>query len=181
MSREVLMQYDDYTGTSGLVPVKRIVPPIRSLYICGSLRNPKIVKFASKISSLGIEAFADWYQPGPNADDYWRKYSRARGWTYRQALDSYGADQIFDFDKFHLERCDGTVMLAPAGKSAHTELGYTVGMRKPAYIVFEKEPKRWEVMVKFATQIFFSQEEFIQFLKENPSGYSRRNDSHDQV
>lgn len=150
-----------------------IVPSrITSLYVGGSLRNPKIPEFAKKISDLGIDAFADWFQPGPEADDRWRDYAHARGWTYQQALESPGAYQIFDFDKAHLDRCDGMVLLYPAGKSAHTELGYTIGRGKPGYIVFDEVPERWEVMVKFATKIFFSQEEFFQFLKENQNGNS---------
>jgi hypothetical protein len=141
---------------------------INSIYIIGALRNSGIPEFANGIQkATGIEAFCDWYQPGPDADDFWRDYSKARGRTYKEALESFGADQIFDFDKFHLDRCDAAVMLLPAGKSAHLELGYTLGKGKPGFIVFNEEPERFEVMVKFATKIFFSQEEFFEYLKFN--------------
>lgn len=139
---------------------------IDSIYIIGSLRNPKIPEVANKIQSAGVEAFADWYQPGPEADDYWKKYSQGRGWTYEQSLKSHGADQIFDFDRSHLDRTDAAVLIAPAGKSAHLELGYTIGRGKPGFILFDGEPERWDVMVKFATQIFFSIESLLAELKE---------------
>lgn len=159
------IKFFEYPGISDLVMRQRI-GEMTSIYVGGSLRNPLIPMFANRIEELGLEAFADWKQPGPEADDHWREYARMRGWNYRQALDSYGASQIFDFDKLHLDRTDGMVLLMPAGKSAHLELGYTVGRGKPGFIVFEEEPERWDVMVKFATKIFFSQDEFINYLKE---------------
>lgn len=139
---------------------------MKSLYVIGSLRNPNIVAFANKIEQVGTEAFIDWKSPGPDADDHWRDYSKERGWTYSQALESRAAKQVFQFDKNNLDRCDGAVLLMPAGKSAHLELGYTIGRGKPGFLVFDEEPERWDVMVLFATSIFFSQEKFFQYLKE---------------
>lgn len=143
-------------------------PKIKSLYIIGALKNKNIPQFANEIEALGFEAFADWFSPGSEADSKWREYSIARGLNYKQALQSYGAKHIFEFDKFHLDRCDAAVLLAPAGKSAHTELGYTIGKGKPGFIVFDEDlPDRFDVMVQFATRIFFSKQEFFQYLKEN--------------
>lgn len=142
---------------------------IDSIYVIGSLRNPRITEIANKIQQLDIEAFADWHQPGPEADDFWKKYSQDRGWTYEQALKSHGADQIFEFDKHHLDRTDAAVLIAPAGKSAHCELGYTIGRSKPGFYLFpDGEPQldRWDVMVKFATKIFFSVDDLLAELQE---------------
>jgi len=139
---------------------------IRSLYLIGSLRNPLIPTFANQIVEAGFEVFADWHNPGPDADDFHRDYAKARGWSYRQFLEGYAAKSIFEFDKFHMDRCDAAVLLMPAGKSGHLELGYTIGRGKPGYLVFEEEPERYEIMVQFATQIFFSRQEFLNFLKE---------------
>jgi nucleoside 2-deoxyribosyltransferase len=139
---------------------------IKSLYIIGSLRNPEIPKFANEIQELGIEGFADWFSPGPTADDCWKEYSKARELTYGQALQSYAATHVFEFDHSHLKRCDGAVLLMPAGKSAFLELGYTIGKGKPGWIVYEEEPEdRWDVMFQFATGIFFSRQEFLEHLK----------------
>jgi hypothetical protein len=138
---------------------------IKSMYVIGSLRNTAIPTFANEIQALGIEAFADWFACGPDADDFWRDYSKIRGLNYGQALESYSAKHIFEFDKLHLDRCDAAVMLMPAGKSGHLELGYTIGRGKPGFIVFDEEPERYDVMVQFATKIFFSREEFFEYLK----------------
>ena len=139
--------------------------PVKSIYVIGSLRNPEIPAFANQIQALGIEAFADWYAPGPNADDCWRDYSKERGLSYKEALASHAATHIFKFDKHHIDRCEAAVMLMPAGKSGHLELGYVIGKGKPGYIVFDKEPERYDVMVQFATAIFFSKEEFLEVIK----------------
>ena len=140
---------------------------MKSIYIIGSLRNKNIPAFANKIQALGIEAFADWFGAGKIADDAWRDYSKARGRDYRQALASYAAKNVYEFDLFHLNRCDAAVLLMSGGKSAHLELGYTLGKGKPGFIVFEEEPKRYDVMTQFATATFFSQKEFLKYLKAN--------------
>jgi len=157
---------------TGILPIcdcgkKKTQSKIHSIYIIGALRNPKVPEFANEIQALGIEAFADWFSPGPDADDFWRDYSKARGLTYKQALQSYAAKHVFEFDKFHLDRCDAAVLLMPGGKSAHLELGYTIGRGKPGFIVFEEVPERYDVMVQFATSIFFSRNEFFEYLKSN--------------
>jgi len=140
---------------------------IKSLYVIGSLRNAAIPEFANQIQELGIEGFADWFAPGRHADDEWKKYSKQRGLTYGQALKSYAAKHIFEFDKFHLERCDGAVLLMPGGKSACLELGWSLRSGKPGWIVYEEEPDvRWDVMFQFATEIFFSRKEFLEHLKQ---------------
>lgn len=145
---------------------RRVNKEPKSFYLIGSLRNPLIPAFANQIAEAGYEVFADWFSPGPDADDYHRDYAKARGWSYKQFLEGPAAKNIFEFDKFHMDRCDAAVMLMPAGKSGHTELGYTIGRGKPGYLVFEEEPERYEIMVQFATQIFFSRQEFLTFLKE---------------
>lgn len=160
-------EFDEYFKYAKLGGTK-----ISSIYIIGSLRNPKIPEVTNAIQGIGIEAFADWYQSGPESDDYWKKYSESRGWSYEKALQSAGADQIFQFDKTHLDRTDAAVLVAPAGKSAHCELGYTIGRGKPGYYLFPDgapELDRWDVMVKFATKIFFSVEDLLQELQIHKS------------
>jgi nucleoside 2-deoxyribosyltransferase len=139
---------------------------INSIYIIGSLRNPEVPKFANELQAQGFEAFADWFSPGPQADDYWRDYATARGLSYGQALQSYAARHVFEFDKSHLDRCDAAVLLMPGGKSAHLELGYTIGKGKPGYILFDSEPERYDVMVQFATGVFFSKEDLFNELNK---------------
>lgn len=137
---------------------------IKSIYIIGSLRNEKVVQFANELEQQGFEAFCDWKSPGPDADDFLRDYSKARGRNYKQTLQSYAAKHIFEFDLSHLNRCDAAVMLMPAGKSGHLELGYVIGREKPGYILFDAEPERVDVMHLFATDIFFKKEELFAAL-----------------
>jgi nucleoside 2-deoxyribosyltransferase len=140
---------------------------IKTVYIAGSLKNSQIPELANQLQERGFDPFCDWISPGPMADDCWKEYSKARGWTYKQAIESHIAKNIFEFDKFHLDRCDALVLLAPAGKSAHLELGYTVGRGKPGFILFDgdPDPQRYEVMVQFATGIFFNREDLFATLK----------------
>lgn len=138
---------------------------MKSIYIIGALRNPKVVEFANELEKLGLEAFADWISPGPDADDYLRDYSRARGRNYKQTLQSYAAKHIFEFDLHHINRCDAAIMLMPCGKSGHLELGYVIGRGKPGYILFDAEPERVDVMYQFATGIFFDKKELLDKLR----------------
>jgi len=134
---------------------------IKSLYIIGSLRNTNITQIANLIRvEVGIEVFDDWKSPGPNADDFWKEYEQGKGNTYKEALQGYAAQHIFAFDKHHLDRCDAALLVAPAGKSAHLELGYTLGKGKPGFILLD-DPERWDVMYQFATGIYDDIRDFI--------------------
>ena len=143
------------------------------IYLIGSLRNEKIPELAKKIRQLNLdyEVFDDWFSPGPEADDFWRKYEKIRGSTYREALNNYAARHIFEFDKFHIDRSQIGVLYMPCGKSAHLELGYMIGSGKRGYILFDKEPERWDVMVSFATNIFFNENELFEELKRIRTEY----------
>jgi hypothetical protein len=147
-------------------PVCTLPRPIKSIYVIGSLRNPRIIEIANGIQSLGIEAFADWAGAGESADDSLRDYAKARGLDYKQTLQTYGAKHIFEFDKKHLDRCDAAVMVLPCGRSAFLEAGYTVGNKKPCYALFDETPPRIDVMLQFLTDIFFSKEELYEALKK---------------
>lgn len=138
---------------------------IQSIYIIGSLRNPSVTEFANEVQALGFEAFADWISPGPLADDYLRDYAKQRGLNYKQTLQTYAAQHVFEFDKRHIDRCDAAILLMPAGKSAHLEFGYVRGLGKPGFILFDQEPERVDVMYQFASDIFFSKEELFAELK----------------
>ena len=136
-----------------------------SIYLIGSLRNPEISKIATKLREAGYDVFDDWYAAGPEADDYWQKYEIAKGNNYKQGLEGYAAKHVYSFDKYHLDRCDMSVLVLPAGKSAHLELGYTIGRGKPGYIILDN-PDRWDVMYQFSKGVVYSVEELIEELKK---------------
>lgn len=134
---------------------------MKSIYLIGSLRNPKIPETANVLEKAEFEVFDDWFSPGPKADECWREYEKARGRTYGEALKGYAARHIFEFDKYHLDRCDFGVLIMPAGKSGHLELGYMLGQGKPGFILFEEEPERWDIMLQFSTGIFFNMDDLL--------------------
>lgn len=138
---------------------------LNSIYIIGSLRNPEIPVVASKLREIGLDAFDDWYSAGEFADDALRDYYRERGFRYSDILRSYSANHIFSFDKSHLDRCDCALMVMGAGKSAHLELGYVIGQGKPGFILMDGEPERVDIMHQFATKVFMSQGEMIEYFR----------------
>ena len=134
-------------------------------YLIGSLRNPRVPVLAQAVRALGYEVFDDWYAAGPEADDYWQKYEKARGHSYLHALEGHAAKHVFDYDKSHLDTAEGGILLAPAGRSSYLELGYLLGQGKPGYIVLPPDNERWDVMVKFATEVFESEDELLYKLE----------------
>lgn len=134
------------------------------VYLIGSLRNPRIPDVASFLRKSGYEVFDDWFAAGPEADDCWRNYEKERGRSYKEALSGYAARHVFGFDKHHLDTADAAVLVAPAGRSAHLELGYMAGKGRPTFVYFEEEPERWDVMYQFVTGVCFSVEELIDSL-----------------
>jgi nucleoside 2-deoxyribosyltransferase len=135
------------------------------IYLIGSLRNPKVLELGNLLRENDFNVFDDWMAAGPRADDSWRDYEKQRGHSYAEALNGIAAKHVFDFDKTHLESSDVAVLLMPAGKSAHIELGYMIGRGKLAFVLFDKEPERYDVMYKFATGVFFSASDLINALK----------------
>lgn len=133
-----------------------------SIYLIGSLRNPRIPEIAKELRNAGHEVFDDWHSVGPECDEKWQEYEKNRGRSYKEAIEGYHAKDVFDFDKRHLDRCDTGVLVLPAGKSAHLELGYIIGRGKTGYVLFDAEPERFDIMYQFADGIFFSVEELIQ-------------------
>jgi nucleoside 2-deoxyribosyltransferase len=137
-----------------------------SVYLIGSLRNPAIPELGNVLRAQGFDAFCDWYSAGFEADDQWQKYENYRGRSYKEALQGHAAKHVFAFDKFHLDRCDAAVLVMPAGRSGHMELGYFAGTGKPGYVLFDKEPERYDVMYQFAKDVFFDKESLILALKK---------------
>ena len=170
---EVLTQFqpvwshDELTGSDNPPPKPGARQGMtKSVYVIGSLRNPRIPTVGNKLRALGLDVFDDWHAGGPEADDEWKRYETERGRSYPEALNGEAADHVFSFDLFHLNRCDAAVLVYPAGKSAHLELGYMIGQGKPGWALLDEDPDRWDVMLKFATGVFFSEEEMLKTLKE---------------
>ncbi len=137
------------------------------VYLIGSLRNslvPLLAEYLRGHLNPTDEVFDDWYAAGPEADDKWMEYEKARGHTFAEALAGYAATHVYEFDKAHLDACDVAVMVMPAGKSAHLELGYCAGKGKRTIILMDGEPERFDVMYKFADHVVTSWPDLLTVL-----------------
>lgn len=133
----------------------------------GSLKNTAIPPLGVELRNLGHDVFDDWFAPGPDADDHWRAYEKSRGRTYAEALYGKSAKTIFNFDKANLDWCDAGILVAPAGKSAHMELGYLIGQGKLGFVLFDQEPERWDVMYQFASGVYFNKQQLFGVIDEH--------------
>lgn len=136
----------------------------RFIYLIGSLRNPRVTEIAKLLREQGHEVFDDWMAAGPEADDYWMRYEQARGHDFKTALAGYAGQHVYTYDKYHLDRCGVGVLVLPAGKSGHLELGYLIGQGKPGYILLEGEPERFDVMYNFASGVYTKLEDLLAVL-----------------
>lgn len=138
----------------------------KKIYIIGALKNENITKIASSLRPK-YDVFDQWITPGPEADHFLFQYAKQRGWNYKDALTCDAAKNNFNFDKRHIDSSDIVVMVMPAGKSAHLELGYSIGMGKEAHILFDEEPDRFDLMYNFipADNIHFNLDSLKKILR----------------
>jgi hypothetical protein len=139
---------------------------MKKLYLIGSLKNPEVPLLGNQIRALGFDVFDEWFGAGERADECWQAYEETRGRHYRVALYGRSAVNIYQFDLRNLNDSDLGVLLLPAGKSGHLELGYLIGQGKPGFVLFPEEPTHWDVMYQFAREVFFHPDDLIQTLKE---------------
>src|SRR6185295_11792720 len=135
------------------------------LYLIGSLRNPRVPIVAAQIRTVGYDVFDDWYAAGEKADDAWRDYEKSRGHRLAEALTGYAAQHVFRFDEHHLLDSDIVVLLTPAGKSGHLELGWALGKGKRGYILLDQDPDRYDVMYAFANGVFHTLDDLLRTLR----------------
>lgn len=112
------------------------------------------------------EIFDDWYSAGFEADDMWRDYEKGKGHDFQAALRGHAAKHVFQFDKHHLDTCDVAVLVLPAGKSGHLELGYVAGKGKPTAILLDSDPDRFDVMYQFADRVAKTEVELVEWLSK---------------
>ena len=138
------------------------------VYVAGSMRErPRILMVSDRLTRAGFDVFNDWIMPGEQTDEKWQEFEQAQGKTYLQAIEGPHAADVFEFDKAYLDQSDAFVLVYPAGKSGHTELGYMCGSGKPSFILLDAEPARWDVMLKFADGITLDLEELVEMLKHS--------------
>lgn len=140
-------------------------PTFRKLYLMGSLRNSLVKEIGQRLRvELNYEVFDDWQAAAPDADDCWKVYEEGRGNNYIEALRGYAARQVFDFDLKHLNESTAGLLVLPAGRSAHMELGYLRGQDKKVIILLDGDYDRWDVMYNFASLVTTSIDDVIREL-----------------
>jgi nucleoside 2-deoxyribosyltransferase len=140
---------------------------VKQIYLIGSLRNPEIPVLGNYLREIGFNVFDDWFAGGKIADDEWQAYETKRGRPYDVALRGKAAQHVYHFDLYHIDDSDIGVLALPAGKSGHLELGYMIGSGKHGYVLFDKEPERWDVMYNFAHGVFFDKKDLAKRLLED--------------
>ena len=129
------------------------------IYVAGSLRNPNMptVRDALKQALPEHRVFMDWYSAGPTADDHWKEYYQSQGLDYLSALKEPASVNVYNFDKKHIDMSDYMVLVLPAGKSGHMELGYQIGRGKQGIILLDgsADEERWDVMYQFASLVTY--------------------------
>lgn len=145
------------------------------IYIMGSLRNEGVEEVAAEVRSHGYDVFDNWFSAGREADDYWQKYSKNKGLSYTEALQSREANHVFRFDKAYLDLCDAAILVMPAGKSGFLELGYLLGRGTPAYLLLDEdtEKNRYDVMPQFANIVTSDLSIILGDIKERTKDFAR--------
>lgn len=137
------------------------------IYLMGSMKNERIPEVAKSLREAGYDPFWEWMHSGPESDDHWQAYARDWGYSYVEALRSPHALNVFEFDKSWLHKAAAGVLVAPAGRSAHIELGYLVGRGTPAYILLDGEPDRFDIMPNFCYETGGAVVETVEELVKN--------------
>lgn len=137
------------------------------VYLIGSLANESIPLVGNEFRKQGYVVYDHWWGAGKEADKSWQEYSKIKGLTYKEALKDVGAQTVFHFDRSRIEMSDICILVMPAGKSGHLELGYAAGLNKKTYILYEGEPDRYDVMPQFAKNgVFYKLEDLLSALAD---------------
>lgn len=139
------------------------------LYVIGSLRNPTIPELAKYLrEETKLELFDDWWSASEDADEWWQHHETYKGRSYQDAINGYHAEHVFSFDLHHLQRSAGGILTLPCGKSGHLEFGFLMGQGKRGYILFDREPDRFDIMYRFANGgVFFNKADLAAQIKKD--------------
>lgn len=140
------------------------------IYVAGSLRNPEITKVRDALKHALPEhrVFMDWYSAGPHADDHWKEFYQTQGMDYLTALKEPASINVYNFDKRYIDQSDYMVLVLPAGKSGHMELGYQIGRGKHGIILLDgsADEERWDIMYQFASLVTYDINTVIGYIME---------------
>lgn len=142
-----------------------------TFYIAGSLRNPRIPQIAKLVRQAGYGEYSEWYSGGQRADDDWTAHEKLKGRRFVEAIKGYHAVQVMEMDLRHLNRCDGLILVMPAGKSGHLELGWMIGQGKLGIVLMDGEPDRFDCMYALPNlSVVDSEESLVEELGQLTQG-----------
>lgn len=124
------------------------------IYLVGSLRNDRIPIIANKLRDDGHDVFDDWHGAGEHADDSWRDYEKTRGRNYQEAIKGKAATNICEFDRSNILASDTIILILPAGRSGHMEVGFAAGAGKKTHILLDADYDRWDVMYRLVDHVW---------------------------
>lgn len=106
------------------------------LYVASSFINPYYDQFIKDLEGMkdaeGNQRFLVYNFKGKGIDLHNYKNNEE---VFRKVMYSEKIKEAVERDRQFIASCDLFVLLLPAGKSAHMELGYAAGLKKPCYIV----------------------------------------------
>jgi len=142
------------------------------IYVASSWRNigqPTVVK---ALRANGHEVY-DFRNPETGSVGFhWSeidpKWQSWRSDEFRTALEHPISISGLTADHRAMDWSEGTVLVMPCGRSAHLELGYAVGQRKPTFILLaDGEP---ELMYGLVTYLCISLDELLHDVAIEESG-----------
>jgi hypothetical protein len=109
------------------------------IYVASSWKNEAHSGVCRILEAAGLEV----YDFKANAGFHWSEVDKFyKDWKpdeYIAKLNHPAAERGFQRDFEALERCDVCVLVLPCGRSAHLELGWSVGARKRTAILLNDE------------------------------------------
>ena len=137
------------------------------IYVASSWRNDSQPGGVKALRAAGHEVY-DFRDPQDNGGTgfHWSAIDPDwQGWTpaeYVTALDHPVAQDGFAYDFNAMKWADVCVLIGPAGRSAHLELGWCAGAgKKTAILLDDGEP---ELMVKMCDRLFTSMPDLLAWL-----------------
>jgi len=138
------------------------------IYVASSWRNGRQPYVVDLLREWDHEVY-DFRNPKPGdsgfhwseIDPKWKLWSPQ---DFRDGLAHPLAQEGFSKDLEAMKWANAFVLVLPCGKSAHLELGWAIGARKPSIILIENASEP-ELMYKMATSICTSLDELKETLE----------------
>jgi len=139
------------------------------IYVASSWRNKKHEKIVELLRDNNHEVY-DFKNPSEEisgfswdqVDDNWQNWTNAE---YVQALYHPNAIAGFHRDLLAMRWADAFVLVNPCGRSAHLELGWAIGSRKPNAILLDENDQDKDLMYKLADYICLDTQSLVLWAK----------------